>query len=747
MAEATIRSKYKPSGAEKDALKRVYNRYEEMKNAPSRTRFSKDWDKWEKAWEAYRIPMSDDDWQSNIVPPMTTSIIEAIVAEMVRQRLRPLIAPRGVEDQPRARVMNHTVDYTCDIGYFDDELENVFRDSLKLGTAVTQEYMFTLIRDVRFAKAIKQAVEDQKKQEFFDTKKLVEFDDPFMENVKLTEFFVDETARAFRVGPYQARDCVRRFIMNKDSFKQFFRGIWNPLDNVKYVKGGEGDGFYEFYTPPNGIKHEEEVEVLWYWSKIPDDALIIVANDVVLNMGPNPYNHKQLPFARAVDIKRTHQFYGKGEAELLDSIQDELTLTRRMRLDRMHLSLDQMFLLSERVDFDEEELIVRPHGGIRVPDVDRDIKPLTYNDTPRSAYLEEDRLKEDAVRVTGMDDRLQSADVKGGTATEAAILKESTLKRVNMKLENIKRSFMIEWGQLRVANILQYYTQPKLEAILGDKFTADYKARVGEAQRAGTFRRINGQEYELKYPNVRIKDKEILRTKNGLEEKNAKGFTFFEARPEDLIPIYGMYDVQYEAGAELPVSKPLLRQELNNLWDRIGPLALQGIGGYSAGKIMDMIVDAYGKDPDELKVDEESGFEGTKAKAILLAIEENERMKAGEEIPPTPFAPPAHTEIHMSEFEGGDYPYGSDKFLLMTRHIQGEVMAQQARGMSVRGAPAPGGAAPGRRPGAPELGLEEAIPGRIEGGENVAEKLPVPRGGPQMIRKGAQKIAQLFGAK
>lgn len=742
-----IRVDYTPKGIEKDALERTYKRYWGMRDSPSRTRFSLHWDNWEKQWEAYRTPMSEDDWQSNIVPPLTTSIIEAIVAEMVRQRLRPLVVPRGIEDKPRARVMNHTVDYTCDIGYFDDELESVFRDSLKLGTAITQEYMFQLIRDVRFAKAIKQATQNKEAEmDFFDKKRLVEFDDPYMENVKLTEFFVDEMARSFR-GPYQARDAIRRYVMHIDSFRQFFQGIWDPYDHAKLVKPGESDGFYEFYQPPNGISHEDHVEVLWYWSKFPDDALVIVANDVVMNMGPNPYNHKQLPFARAVDIKRTHQFYGKGESELLDSIQDELTLNRRMRLDRLHLSLDQMFLLSERVDLDEDELIVRPHGGIRVPDVERDIKPLAYSDTPRSAYLEEDRLKEDAVRVTGMDDRLQSVDAKAGTATEAAILKESTLKRVNMKLENIKRGFLVEWGQLRVANILQFYTQPKLEAILGEKFSADYQARVTEAKRQGTFRQINGQEYEMKYPNIRIEDKEIRKDKNGrLSEKNAKGFTFFEVKPEDIVPVYGSYHVQYEAGAELPISKPLLRQELNNLWDRIGPLALQGVGGYSAGKIMDMLVETYGKDPDELKVDEESGFEGTRAKAILLAIDENKRIKAGEQLGPTPFAPPAHTEIHMAEFEEGTYPYGSDEFIIMTRHIQGETMAQQQRGLRVRGTAGGGGGglAPGRRAEASETGLSETLPGRIEGGADVSERIPVPRGGPQIIRKGAQKLAQMF---
>jgi hypothetical protein len=85
-----------------------------------------------------------------------------------------------------------------------------------------------------------------------------------------------------------------------------------------------------------------------------------MANDVVIYNGPNPYNHKQLPFAAASDVTRLRGFWARGESQLLESIQDELTTTRRMRLDRNYMDIFKMFLVSESENLDDDDAIVAP---------------------------------------------------------------------------------------------------------------------------------------------------------------------------------------------------------------------------------------------------------------------------------------------------------------------------------------------------------------------------------------------------
>src|SRR3990167_8216647 len=351
-------------------------------------------------------------------------------------------------------VMGHIFDYTWEISDSDLEEEDVLHDALIEGTGIGQEYFYSDIRK------IKTKLKKNSKTEW-DEEDQVDYNDSYLECVKNDDFFIDENARSFR-GPYAARDCIRRYIMHIDDFKQFFKGpVWDPLGNAKFVIPGGSTDYYEWYKPPQGIDHKNYVEALWHWVVKPTDWLNIVVNDVMVVMGPNPYKHKQLPFARAIDVKRTHRFYGKGESALLQSIQDELNVLRRMVIDRNHLDIDKMFIGSNRLNLSEEDLIARPHGFIPADDVNS-VKPVEYGDVPRSVEISISHLEEDATVATGINPRQQALPTTG-TATEAAILKESTLKRIRLKVRRFEREFLTRQARLRVSNIIQYYSQPKLE--------------------------------------------------------------------------------------------------------------------------------------------------------------------------------------------------------------------------------------------------------------------------------------------
>ena len=74
--DAEIRKSYNPNEEETKILHHVYQRFGNMKDG--RNRYDKDWDKWEAQWESSRVEKKTGDWKSNIVPPLSTSIIETI---------------------------------------------------------------------------------------------------------------------------------------------------------------------------------------------------------------------------------------------------------------------------------------------------------------------------------------------------------------------------------------------------------------------------------------------------------------------------------------------------------------------------------------------------------------------------------------------------------------------------------------------------------------------------------------------
>jgi len=673
--EFGIRADYQPDDKERDAINRVYTRKIEMENGSDYKRSSKNWDKWRKQWEAHREEKDIDEWQSNHYVPITPAVVESAMAEMIDQTPRPSIIARGSEDKPRAMIMRHVYDYSWERSDGDLFLMDAMQEALVLGTSVTQEYYFSQPRTVRHIKY------NSDGEETFEEERLMEYDDCYSEAVKLEDFLVDENARGFD-GPHGARDCIRRYVMDIDSFKNFFTGdFWNHLGNAKYVKPGGDTNHYEWYKPPDGIRKDKEVEVLWYWSRLPDDALIVVANDVVVRMGPNIYHHKQLPFARLVDVKRTHRFYGKGEPEILESIQDEKNLLRRMILDRNHLDIEKMWLVDDTAQINEEDTLARPHGII--PGNKDKVSPVEYGDIPRSVEMSNDKLDEDAVIATGIDARFTSLPTKG-TATEAALVKEAALRRIRKKLRGMEREFLVRLARLRVANIIQFYSQPKLEKIVGEQDTQQFIREIERLKAKGQIEMVGGVPYKKQYRDIRVENKIIdFDTKGRAVEKPNKGISFFEANPEMFVPVTkGGFDVKFIAGATLPISESLAQTKAAEMYDRLIQLAINGVG-YDPVKLGDMLLEVNKFDPEDFKVEEqaqEGADVGDRTKQLLsLAMEENKLLSQGQEIPPTANASPAHTKVHIEFMKSDAAPADPKTMQLFANHVVPEIMAIEQR--------------------------------------------------------------------
>jgi len=715
--EPKIRKLYVPSDEEYKILQHVYERKRQMSD--KRQEHENNWENWEKQWNAYRLPKDADDWRSNIYIPITSSIIESQLSEIVNQDLKPWVLERGTEDVSKAQVMNAIIEYTWDVAKSDVALVEIIKDALIFGTGIGMEYYWKEQRKIK--------TKDGKEQDVF------EFDNCYLEPVRLWDFFIDERARAFS-GPHGANDCIRRYIMDYDDFRNFFRGeVWDPKKRASLVKPGGDTNYYEFYKPPERMEHDREVEVLWYWNK-PKDLLAIIANDVNVKYGPNPYKHKQLPFVRAIDVKRPYQFYGKGEAELLESLQDEVNTLRRMIIDRNHLDIDKPILVSDTLTIEDDDAITRPHGLIPVGDVNA-AKPLEYSDIPKSVFMSLEMLNDDKIRVTGMDERQQSV-AAAGTATEAAILKEATMKRLGMKIWNIKNDTLVDVGKLRVANIMQFYAQPKLEEIIGED-------RVAKAEAEGTLVKSNGRNYRESYRNIRLKDQKVqVNQKTGQTTLSPfKGNTFFEADPKFFLPTHGGYDIRYKATSALPISKPLEQQKADEMYDR-----LAGNPTVDPWKLAEFLIKSRDEDPDEFRVQKpgEQQPKGVQLKQMIdLAGIENDEMLKGNPIKSTPYASPAHTEMHIEFMRSDkfkeDIPEDSKVLQIFTDHVTGEIMAQQSR--QGAGAGQPPGLTDGEQmpgmgtPGSPEAGMGDVVPGRVMGGGEVPTGMAGARSGVQVGRK------------
>lgn len=693
--KAGLNSIYTPEAKVQEDREHVYRRYAEMKNGRyiNGKNVEDLWDKWERQYESWRPPRNGDDWQSTIVPPFTTTVVERALAEIIDQTIQPMIIARGPEDTVRARVMNYVKDFTWEIGDGDLNLYSSIKQALILGKTVWQEDYWQDKRQVRVLKKF----DMEKNTEEYEEKTIYDFDDVYGECIDLRNFFLDPMARTINMGRHKANDAVRRYIMNFDTFQEYFIGsIYDQFGAAKLVKPGGDTNYYQFYTPPEGIDKDNQVEVLWYWGRRPD-KLIIIANDVVIRDGPNPYNHKQLPFAEGSDVPRLNQFWAKGEPELLESIQDELTTLRRMRIDRQHMDLWKMFLVNNSETLDDDEAIIAPSRFLYVSDVNGAIRTVDYPDINPSAYREEELLKQDGRMVTGIE-----SPQPAGTATQAAIFKESTMKSLRLKIWLLSRELVTNIIRLRVPNITQYYSEPKVNKILGEKKSSQYRT-------------IRTENVELKMDRA-----------GKLIEEEKRGHFYFEIDPSIITPLYGSFDYKLSGEPSFPVSKPLQQQKAAEFMQHPVIQAAIQSGYYDSGRMADELSDVNDFDPEKFKPvarsSEEEDMQMTEEQLYELANRENELILSGQKVPGTAFATRGHTDIHLA-FMGSDRfkdAVRSNPQVLedMSLHVLWEEKAQQQRATMQQGQMALG-APSTEREGIMSGQMKAMNPGKILGPEET----------------------------
>src|SRR3990167_9619286 len=117
----------------------TYTRYMLMKMSRAQNNRETNWNLHQKQYEAWRPPKSLDDWQSNIVPPFTTSVVETALAEMTAQALIPAVGARVRKYVPHATVVDFAMKYSWEVGYGNFELYKAEKQLLVLGTTTWQE--------------------------------------------------------------------------------------------------------------------------------------------------------------------------------------------------------------------------------------------------------------------------------------------------------------------------------------------------------------------------------------------------------------------------------------------------------------------------------------------------------------------------------------------------------------------------------------------------------------------------------
>lgn len=663
----TPANKYTPNKRNRAIRRQVYERFYWLRDDPLRVEAEAEWEIADKEYSMYIAPQDPDDWRANIQLPDVFAAIHSDLQETNERKSRPSLTPTEESDEPLSEFCNSVINYNMnntgyDYQYYLAKLARNIR-----GTSFLMDYWRTEKRVVKDPTGVK----DGEVQ--YQDKEITDFDDDYTEWVPNEFIYLDEKAKSVD----EAVDMFRREIINIEEFHRIYGNRPGFFDTQYVYAGGDVSNRSIFRLPQDIMA--QDVEVLHYYNR-GIDAYWVVANNTTIHDSPLPSKHKELPLAAMHLYRVPGRFWSMGIPKILHVLSEERRTLRNLNLDRQKINITGAFLHNNAYDLDDEDTTLRPGGFISV---DTNSQPLNaaiervdMGDVPASYFKTEEILLDDITRATGINP-LAEAQATGGTATQAAILKENTLKRINYLATLAELDCVVRIGRLKWSNIQFFYPVPRMESIYQDN----------EEKQKKVYRNITTQNQKFQ-----IVDDNGSKS---LSMEAVRGATALQLKPEFAKYLEGNVDISVDADIYTPPSKAIEQTKKTEMFSLMlsnqSTMAIMDIAGASADVLAtnNIKADKWLKNP--------YGSKDTQ----MFAESENVVMSAGQPLAGTKGATEEHTLVHLLYSRTQDFMALPHEFQqIIMDHILQEHDANPATGSSadLMGAYGLAPAAPGSTP-------------------------------------------------
>jgi len=428
-------------------------------------------------------------WRSRVFVPYIFSIIEAIIPRMVASLPKISVDPVGPEDVAASKQISRVLDFSAKATDLDLELIKIYRQAAKYGTAIGKTYYERRTAKIRTvappAAPLSDAPAlDANGKPMLDingqpmmmkpltngsgstatgteptTTKVTVYDGPVTQWIDIFNFWVAPEAADLDSARYTIERVFREMSYITDKVK---KGIYRfpenmTLEDITAVTDeaqAQRRNIIGESTTTDVTRKPVEIWEIW----TDDGRCITVANrKAILRVMENPYNHGMKPYFQVVDYLNEGEFWGSGEIEAIEGLQDLENAIVNQRIDNIRLTMDQMLAVNTEALEDLRDLQPRPGGVIRVTG-DRNandvVFPVNTGDVTQSAFQEAEQIEKLIERVSGISayqmglDSPSMNDTAHGvqTITEQGNTKFS-LKIATAEILGIRRMAR-QWGSL-----------------------------------------------------------------------------------------------------------------------------------------------------------------------------------------------------------------------------------------------------------------------------------------------------------
>lgn len=243
----------------------------------------------------------------------------------------------------------------------------------------------------------------------------------------------------------------------------------NVKDNLLYI-----ECYFKDYSTIANIEKDEETGDKYEVTKLkyPNGRKVIIAGDVLIYDGENPYKSGRFPFFSWSCYKIPGQFWGMSEVEVLTTIQKEICNLYNDVIDNAHLNGNAPWIIDKNSGVEKNSLtndkglVVRKNPGTEV---------RRENPPSMPAYIQNiiNDLKYDVQVVSGVFDATRGerpASISSGVAIQA--LQDSSQGRIRLKTQNLE-ILLTELGSTWVKYMQQFWVTQRTIRIMGGAYEAD----------------------------------------------------------------------------------------------------------------------------------------------------------------------------------------------------------------------------------------------------------------------------------
>ncbi len=463
---------------ENKLLLEAQNRYKlarEAKIAPDNTPLH---DKWKKYDQIYRNKqwfgkVSED--QSTPVLNFTQSLIHSLIPRLTEHApeaiLRPRSSPGDLELAQKLQSVVHHLWYTNRM--HEEKLSEAVLQALKYGTSIFKILwdpdMWDGLGDVKYSV------------------------------VHPMNFFPDPRAYSMDTLEY----CFTKVPKTMEYFsRRWSKGnLVAPENDVGDTEDLEGRGDYSGEDVANMMEY-------WFRDENGNVCVMYYAGNIVLDIMGGQYDkhkefkdrpfylHNRFPFSRICDYKVDKQFWGMGEIEITEMIQQIINSYEAAIIDNTRLMSNAQWIVNKTLSGLDE-------GDAWIFDNDPGGIIFTHNDgvrreagVPIPHHIPEhlERLIFWMEQVTGIHDITQGRRPVGVRAASAIIaLQEAANIRVREKAKNIECSIR-DMTEQAIWLVLENYEEPRMIRMAGEMIPTTLDVREALEQRVMDMAQAAGME-------------------------------------------------------------------------------------------------------------------------------------------------------------------------------------------------------------------------------------------------------------